>query len=1517
MYELNRARLVGIGPRGARYSDVTLDLSGLGDAVHARDLIHSPERRPSPCSLLLLENGGGKSVLLKLLFSVVLPGRRSTVGGAALEKFVLDTDTGHVALEWMHVVTGELLVAAKVFQRRSKSAANSNSLNEAWYSFRPTDELDLSSLPVSTDGRRRRLEGFREVLAEYDRRLPATQLAWIGDEQARWKKHLRERGIEPDLFDIQRRMNVDEGEAAKAFKYTSSKDFVNWLLTTVTDPEDATSVAETFRQWATNLADRQDMLLERDFLEGVIAGLDPLAEAHQADVEAARARESAIVDGQHLVGTLRARQLREEKQAEGIRTEQGVVRGLVVSRETERDSSRALLNEVRRQTLLLELAHEQQQKADLDEQLGDVELELAGWETLPAVAERDQAVSTANRLADQVSAADKDAAPALTRRDVTASWLLAKYDAAAAAADAEMQQNLDDAEAARIDAGEAEQERGDALSLAAEVRERHRAHEAVIANAEARIEAASEIGLLPLQTRPVELPGIVNEAIDAHRRSAEDVGEARNAAEELKAAVSGAESSARGAEQTAQEAADDAARAQRDLEVVFKSAGRVGAMPAIVAAMGTSDDQNPIADVLVAEQLENAAEHLLAVLGSDIAAHTEALDGLRVTQREDARIVEALGDGGLLPARAAVQQALAILESADVVAHDGWRYLREAAPAAERADLIAAHPELADGIVVTDHNQLNRAHDALIAANLMPAAAVAVGAGAALLALPVVAAGADAEVLETAAFVIDPTPAMYDEAAAAIRRDEIHAAMTARSMVMGTIGDQLDQTVTGRGELSQWRRDNPAGRLAHLHDRSERLAEAAAAARSAADDLANKLADLRGRYEQAVGLVDAAVTRERERSDRLQALRALAEYTAAATVAEGKLDALISDIARHNREADQAARRGKEAHASAREYGKLAEQKRAAAERHRSAAADVPSTSGWRSAEVPAESLAALKDEAAAAHRIYLAMATDPDLRRQAEEAASKVGQIQIQFNLRDKRHVTKAEELRATSAGTDSASWAVAAANARDRRNRLQADHTEASRRTGQLEASVRSASPTEPGRRSWTSLSPEWRPASVVEGQALQIAAQDELRSAQTRLEAVNGRAAQLVIRFDETEKGAQIIREALIPVVTLLGDRAPDEPAVDIYQDPVETAAPASARVFERLRSTSREADDRRSELTNAIRELTSFANQNRYETLANQARRSILDSPPERLAAQAADWAVSLTARLATLTSDLANVNRHRKAIVERLAALVDHALRALRQAARLSRLPADLAEWSGRPFLRIAFAEPDPSAVSVHVGEVVDRTAAEFATRAGAARAKSSKRDGMSLLLEAVNASVPKGFAVDVLKPDSVLRDERVSIEEMNEVFSGGQELTAAIVLYCTLAALRANERGQMRARHSGVLFLDNPIGRANASYLLDLQQSVAKALGVQLIYTTGITDDRVLAAFPLWIRLRNDADLRAGLKHIQVADVVRRVLPPPYEDGDQLPGDRSDPGTVTAGRVYRRSAAQDALEDSE
>jgi hypothetical protein len=248
-------------------------------------------------------------------------------------------------------------------------------------------------------------------------------------------------------------------------------------------------------------------------------------------------------------------------------------------------------------------------------------------------------------------------------------------------------------------------------------------------------------------------------------------------------------------------------------------------------------------------------------------------------------------------------------------------------------------------------------------------------------------------------------------------------------------------------------------------------------------------------------------------------------------------------------------------------------------------------------------------------------------------------------------------------------------------------------------------------------------------------------------------------------------------------------------------------------------------------------------------------------------------------------------------------MVDGALRTLRSAQRVSRLPDGLGDWSGQEFLRIRFTELEDNALTEKLGEVVDEAAV-----GKTADGRDVKRDGLSLVLRGVRAAAPKGFRVDMLKPDSVLRTERQRVSEIRDVFSGGQQLTAAIILYCTLAALRANNRGKVRNRHSGVLFLDNPIGRASAGYLLELQRAVAEALGVQLIYTTGLFDAGALSEFPLIVRLRNDADLRAGRKYLSVDSTIRNSL-------DDL-GEPDGVARLSATRMFTR-AALDAGSDAD
>lgn len=190
MYELCRVRLFSVGPPGARYHDVCLDLRGIGPPIQAPvqgelfapDDLDGTSRRPSPASVLFLENGGGKSVLIKLIFSVMLPGRRQVVGTTntrVLEKFVLAADVAQVALEWMHTGTGDRLITGKVSQWRGHVVSSDPAkLSDAWYSFRPTADLNLDSLPYTVDGRRVTLSKFSESLHEAHRLAPELQLVW-------------------------------------------------------------------------------------------------------------------------------------------------------------------------------------------------------------------------------------------------------------------------------------------------------------------------------------------------------------------------------------------------------------------------------------------------------------------------------------------------------------------------------------------------------------------------------------------------------------------------------------------------------------------------------------------------------------------------------------------------------------------------------------------------------------------------------------------------------------------------------------------------------------------------------------------------------------------------------------------------------------------------------------------------------------------------------------------------------------------------------------------------------------------------------------------------------------------------------------------------------------------------------------------------------------------------------------------------------------------------------------------
>ncbi|TKA08852.1 hypothetical protein [Actinacidiphila oryziradicis] len=902
---------------------------------------------------------------------------------------------------------------------------------------------------------------------------------------------------------------------------------------------------------------------------------------------------------------------------------------------------------------------------------------------------------------------------------------------------------------------------------------------------------------------------------------------------------------------------------------------------------------------LTAAELDAFAEPLRELLEGAVASAERQLFDLRTAAADDARILAALGDGGLLPPGPDVLATVEYLGEHGIPALPGWRYLAQAVDPADHAAVLAARPELVDGVVVTDPGTHRRAREVLAQAALLPRSTVAVGTAAALLA-PAPAAGAEPEV-----FLVPPNPAMHDEQAADGERQGLRARATAREEEIRALAARLAHDRTLAARLESWRAGCPQGRLRELAEAVEAAREAAGAAREEltaartarveADDLAAEAARLRDQRQEAAQLARRAADalaglafRLRERANWQRRLRELAEDAAEA---EARAEMCLA-LARAADEDRRAAQRGAD---DARRTARVLRAER-------SEIAGAPDGAADAVADPGAGSLPALREAYRAASQVYEKVGVGADLRAEQARAESTEHSALAELERLTNKVRTRAALLLEGTDGADGPSRQAAAGRAEQLVQTIESRASAASERLGRLRAEVERHAPAHG--EAHTELPDDLLPRDAEHAQELLRGANAELavrtealeqaRSEHAGLVRAHHMAADAAGGFDET---AALLRDLLRD-----RDRQPEEaePDPEPYSGSLEEARTAAAEARRSLRGCAADLSSAETRLREASDVLVRHANSARYEQVKTPARQQIRELPAAALPEHAAAWAAAFAPRLRVLTDELAQLERNRDSIVDRLRGLVESSLTTLRSAQRLSRLPEGLGEWSGQEFLRIRFDDPDHAMLTDRLGEVIDE-----ATRAAVRKNSDLRRDGMSLLLRAVGAALqPKGIAVEILKPDAVLRAERVPVGQMGDVFSGGQLLTAAIALYCTMAALRSNDRGRDRHRHAGTLFLDNPIGRANATYLLELQRAVADALGVQLIYTTGLFDTTALAEFPLVVRLRNDADLRAGLKYISVEEHLRPGLPAQDPEGEQVHGE------ITATRMFKRPAEQ-------
>ncbi|MER6288872.1 hypothetical protein [Streptomyces sviceus] len=1560
MYELSRVRLYSIGPAGARYADTVLDLRGVGaevpdpaptQAEFFEEEPVGPPRRPAPAGVLFLENGGGKSVLLKLIFSVMLPGHRNTLGGASsgvLRKFLLADDCGHVALEWQHTLTGECVVVGKVSEWRGRQVSNDpRKFAEAWYSFRPGPGLSLDNLPVAestavrppaegqsaAQGRRRTMKGFRDAITEAGKAYPHLEVHWE-EIHDRWIEHLGDLGLDPELFRYQREMNADEGEAAGLFAVKKDSDFTDLLLRAVTDTRDTDGLADLVSGFGNKLGRRAELIAERDFTAGSVDLLGRIVEAAEARSRARDIHAGAERRTRTLARRLSARGLQERVRAADLAQRVTAAAYAVTHAEAGRERSALIAAELAYRHASLALAAAEKSAAAQKRELAEARTLHSAWQAAEAVLRHRAAADRVARVAAAIQEAERDAAPALAARAKAAVDLVRALHAAAEGAETlaneeeERSAALQEvSESAHRDATSAATEAQRARSEIGHLRQR-------LSEVEQETAEAVRAGWLDDSAPDADPARAALAASDAEKTAVaawDTAREASNRAAEHAREAAAAESRA---ELTAARAEDAATAAARSYEAERRlaeglageerlaellsltgtsaavpgpraaaegartsgAAGREGAGSGADPHSGSGSMRGHADAGLTPEDLDRFADELRELLDDSVSAAERQLFELRTAAADDSRILGALGDGGLLPPGPDVLATVEFLGENGIPALPGWRYLAQAVDPVDHARVLAARPELVDGVIITDPDTHARAREALNDAALLPRSAVAVGTAAALLAPTPATDSQSADV-----FLVPPNPAMHDEHAADEERQALRARAGERDEEIRSLAARLGKDRELAARLASWRTGCPAGRLVEL-------AQAATNTRTFAEESEAELAEARTvRAEADEAAAEAAQTRD-ERQEAAQKARRAADALAGLAYRlrersgwQAKLRELADEATESEARAQTCLERARAADEDRRGAQRAADDARRTARALRAERAEIagaPDDVPDSDPDASKSSLPALREAYRAASQLYEKVGVGADLRAEQARAESDESAALAELDRLSNKVRTRAAQLLQSPDGSDGPSRQAAAARAEELVQLLETRVSTASEQLGRLRGEAERHAP-EDGE-AHTELSPELEPRDAEHAQALLRTATAELASRTAALAQAREAHAELLGSHRAAEDAAGGFDEIAAMLRDLLREHATEDEQdeQEPYPGSPEEARQAAAEARRSLRGCAADLSAAESAVREASDVLVRHANSTRYEQVRTPARQQIRELPASALPEHAQKWADAFAPRLRVLTDELAQLERNRDSIVDRLRGLVESALATLRSAQRLSRLPEGLGEWSGQEFLRIRFEEPDQATLTERLGEVIDE-----ATRAAVKKNSDLRRDGMSLLLRGVGAALqPRGVAVEILKPDAVLRAERVPVGQMGDVFSGGQLLTAAIALYCTMAALRSNDRGRDKHRHAGTLFLDNPIGRANATYLLELQRAVSDALGVQLLYTTGLFDTTALAEFPLVIRLRNDADLRAGLKYISVEEHLRPGLPQQPQAGE------AGHSEITATRMFKRPA---------
>ncbi|WP_254508163.1 hypothetical protein [Anatilimnocola floriformis] len=1462
MPKITRLRFASVGHPNARFGDLLLDF---------RDA----EGRPVD-STLWLRNGGGKSSILNLFFAGVRPNRREFLGTSAetkreLREYVQASDHSVIAYEWeLDGPRGQL--AFEDYGERFITGTfydwKGTDLKRWYFACRVTPEeprLTIEGLPLYREENGKRAArltstSFRQEWHALQKQHPSRHVL-ITEHQGEWRDVLERAGIDPELFRYQVIMNHREGGADELFRFDTHEDFVDFLLELVLDPALADTVRDNLEKHRDDLRRCNHRLRpERDLLQGLLGHLSPMtaiaASRKYLQGVAGNCQSWLLFLSAHIRDRLSewdqaATHFAEDSQRERQQAEEHGV------------AAKAL--RMRAAALTLFAANERLRLAAKEHEASQARHEQASRQAKIWQA----AIPLKNALRFERNAAEYRAA--LQRLQTEHQPLMDLLTAAADRYAHALQASLDALR--RQESGAAERIK----EMQREARElRHSAglcnaniarHDANIAHIETLLNEGSQ-RLQSLTAASVLLPN--ETGIDGKARLSNFLSRQQHAEAALEAALKEHRRQKDVLSSQKQEVALDHAAAVAEEQTAQAK------LDAATAQRRELETEPLLCHILEVEcaDLEQTNDTTLSLVRHRAGSVMQQLVALRVSMQEDQRAVHYLSDGGLLPPTRDVERLLAIFYGR-VRAWSGWLYLAENVTAPRPA--VQAAPQTALGIVVADED-------------FTTACALAAESG----------------IEFEMPLVLAP-------------ERSVQTNQLADCLVLGPHSDAWFDRSAGQQELLR--------RETQLEKTGSQISDAESDHKQVVDlDVrlrAFQQAYPRGWFPQQVLELDnlrSRVEAEKERQSGIQTQ--ISDTERAITQKEGELTDLrrsLRELERHLQMVQQYIDQFEEKSLQRRlelEAAKLAiRAKRSEQKRCLEDAEAVEQKEGLEQS-----GLAAVRHDLSQSELLLSQIAY-----RSAAPRTHEPGPIQ---QLRDEyiRHKAQYEEnvgeeglLQLARENEENAlplrrKYSEHLGNLREEevfaalQTLADPDHADLAYENA-YQATFVVLNAVKTSKNAWEQAGEKQRTAFQVcrdmgaseileEGDrpaSLEIADQtiaSTEASAQQQME-LQQRSLSLAAAASQSQSDAEhsaevmrSLRDQMRTIERSQGDVLARLVAAGAVLPTINALALADLEIrpeLQRLDTTLAKLKEDDAEITarrqRIVKDVRQWVSDQRFDQLQSQVIRQFRSCDESQLEEHVQHFLEQLALRLKTIDEKLDEVSQNRNQLVSELQAIAGDGYSVLRSAANLSRLPDSVPELAGSQFLTISLNWPeDPAEQRGRLAELIDELVDE-----------KQMPTGLKLIQSAVRR-LARPVRVRVLNPDPNHKGQRLEIPEFAK-FSGGERLTCAVLLYCTLAQLRAKRRG-LHHKPSGVLLLDNPIGSASRVTFINLQLDVARAMGIQLIYTTGVNDYEALRPLPNLIRLRNDRVNRNNGQHIVELD--------------------SDTPVIQAARVARRDSSDDS-----